>query len=89
MDISKLATKNELKEEIASAKEELRQEISAVELRLRTEMDANTKRIIEHFNVVAEQIHSTVSSANADEISQIKDEIGNHEQRIKAIENQH
>lgn len=52
---------------------------------LRGEMKEMEERILQHFDVVAENIHRDVAGANRDEISAIQDKVRQHDADVIAI----
>ncbi len=68
-----------------SVKSELRGEIQKTSKELRSEMKQMEERMIQHFDVVAENIHRDVAGANRDEILAIQDKIQQHDTDIAGI----
>lgn len=84
-DLERFATKDDLRN--FATKDDLRNFATREELQqLREEIKVSHQEILFEFKVLAENIHLDVAGANHDEISSIKDNVTNHEERLATIE---
>lgn len=79
LDATEWGLKEHVGTEIGAAKTELKEYVQE-------EITTAKQEMMDHFEVVAENIHLDVAGANHDEISLIKNKQQYHEERIKHIE---
>jgi phage host-nuclease inhibitor protein Gam len=81
------ATKGDLEDAVSGLRTELKGDIASVVEQLSAQMSADKKELMEHFNVVAENIRHDMASANEEEIDVLGDRVTRLEEHTGLVKN--